>query len=207
MPKDTDTANPAPLGLVGFGLTTVLLSLVNAQLLPAGGEPVVIPLAIAYGGTIQLFAGLLEYREGNTFGTTAFCSYGAFWWWFALLLLLGGNGWLDLADAGTTIGVGLILWGVFTTYMWIATFRLNWALWAVFLTLAVTFYLLGLGDLLGISALGVAGGYVGILTGALAMYTSFGEVVNWSFDGDVVPLGGIPFAGRTSTPRAGRPED
>jgi len=195
MPADTDTANPAPLGLVGFGLTTVLLSLINAHLLPAGGEAVIIPLAIAYGGSIQLFAGLLEYREGNTFGTTAFCSYGAFWWWFALMLLLGGNNWIDLSAAGSTIAVALILWGVFTTYMWIGTFRLNWALWAVFLTLAITFFLLGFGDLLGSQGIATAGGWLGILTGLLAMYTSFGEVVNWSFDGNVVPLGGVPFAG------------
>jgi len=209
MPADTDTANPAPLGLVGFGLTTVLLSLINAHLLPAAGEAVVIPLAFAYGGTIQLFAGLLEYREGNTFGTTAFCSYGAFWWWFGLMLLFGGNGLIDLSSggAGAAIAVGLILWGVFTTYMWIGTFRLNWALWSVFLTLAITFYLLGFGDLLGSPGLSLAGGWVGILTGLLAMYTSFGEVVNWSFDGDVVPLGGVPFAGGARTEAASRAGD
>jgi len=81
-------ANPGPLGLVGFGLTTVLLSLINAHILPHGGEPVVIPLALAYGGLIQLIAGLLEFRTGNTFDMVAFLSYGAFWWWFALLLLM-----------------------------------------------------------------------------------------------------------------------
>ena len=90
-------ANPAALGLVGFGLTTVLLSLVNAGVLPAGGEGVVVPLALAYGGLIQIVAGLLEFRVANTFGMTAFLSYGAFWWWFALLLLFSHNGWIDLA--------------------------------------------------------------------------------------------------------------
>ena len=98
---DTVTANPAPLGLAGFGLTTVLLSSINAGLLPAGGEPVVIPLAIAFGGTAQLIAGIMEFRTGNSFGATAFTSYGAFWWWFALLLLLGGNKLLDLSGAST----------------------------------------------------------------------------------------------------------
>lgn len=201
MPADTDTANPAPLGLVGFGLTTVLLSLINANLLPDAGVVVVLPLAIAFGGTIQLFAGLLEYREGNTFGTVAFCGYGAFWWWFALLELFGLNGIIDTGAQGVTsvIGVTLILWGVFTMYMWIGTFRLNWALWSVFLTLWITFYLLGVGDFFGIEWLVVAGGWVGILTGALAMYTSFGEVTNWAFDETVVPLGGTPLAGRTET--------
>ncbi|MFB6082246.1 MAG: acetate uptake transporter [Halanaeroarchaeum sp.] len=200
MPANTETGNPAPLGLVGFGLTTVLLSLINAGLLPGGGEPVVIPLAMAFGGTMQIIAGIMEYLEGNTFGTVAFSSYGAFWWWFGLLLVFGGNGWVDLANAGSTIGVALLLWGVFTFYMWISTFKLNWALWSVFLTLWITFLLLGLGDL-GFGT-GTLGGYIGILTGLLAMYTSFGEVTNWAFDGTVVPLGGVPFGGGSSSTSA-----
>ncbi len=154
-------ANPAPLGLIGFGLTTVLLSLINAGVLPKAGENVVIPLAMAYGGTIQILAGLLEFRAANTFGMTAFLSYGAFWWWFALLLLLGGNHVLPLDGTGTTIGVALLLWGVFTMYMWIATFRLVRALWWIFLTLWIAFYLLGFGALLGMPALTQFGGWVG----------------------------------------------
>lgn len=190
MPADTDTANPAALGLVGFGLTTVVLSAVNAGLLPAEGAMLVVPLAMAFGGTIQLIAGALEYKEGNTFGMTAFSSYGAFWWWFALLEIFAANGWLTINP--TTLGFALVMWGVFTTYMWVGTFKLNWALWSVFLTLAVTFYLLGVGDMLGLESLIVTGGYVGLLTGLLAMYTSFAEVTNWSFDEEVVPLGGPP---------------
>src|SRR3954451_24397245 len=89
------TANPAALGLVGFGLTTVLLSLINAGILPAGGEGVVMPLALAYGGLIQLIAGVLEVRLSNTFGMTAFLSYGAFWWWFALLQLFAHTHMID----------------------------------------------------------------------------------------------------------------
>ncbi|MFB6124942.1 MAG: acetate uptake transporter [Halanaeroarchaeum sp.] len=200
MPANTSTGNPAPLGLVGFGLTTVLLSTINAGLMPSAGEVVVIPLAFAFGGTMQIIAGILEYREGNTFGTVAFSSYGAFWWWFGLLLIFGGNGWISLEGAGSTIGLALILWGVFTFYMWISTFKLNWALWSVFLTLWITFFLLGLGDL-GFGT-GTYGGYVGILTGLLAMYTSFAEVTNWAFDADVVPIGGTPYAGSTSQTRA-----
>jgi len=190
MPAKTEKANPAPLGLVGFGLTTVLLSMINAHWI--GAEGVVVPLAIAYGGTIQLFAGILEYGNGNTFGVTAFTSYGAFWWWWALLHIFSATGWISLDGAAHTIGWALILWGIFTTYMWIGTFALNRALWWVFLTLAVTFYLLGFGELLGAPALGTLGGWLGIITGLLAMYTSFGEVVNWSFDGNVIPLGGRP---------------
>ncbi len=197
MPADTKTGNPAPLGLVGFGLTTVLLSLINANLLPSDGEVVVIPLALAFGGTIQLLAGMLEYREGNTFGTVAFTSYGAFWWWWGLLVIFGGNGWIDLGGASSTIGAALILWGVFTAYMWISTFKLNWGLWSVFLTLTITFLLLGFGDFLGNSSLGVAGGWVGILTGLLAMYVSFAEVANWTYDREVIPLGGAPLKSKT----------
>ena len=182
-------ANPAPLGLVGFGLTTVLLSLVNAGVLPAGGEQVVLPMALAYGGLIQILAGLLEFRTGNTFGTTAFLSYGAFWWWFALLIMFGSHGVLDLSHAGSTIGVALLGWGVFTFYMWIATFKLSKALWWVFLTLWVTFLLLGFGALLGVHGLHLAGGWLGIVCGLLAMYTSFGLVTNATFGRSVVPLG------------------
>src|SRR5476649_840322 len=96
-------ANPAALGLVGFGLTTVLLSLINAGLLPAGGEPVIFPLAIAFGGTAQMIAGIMEYKVGNTFGATAFTAYGAFWWWFALLLLFNGNHIIDISNGGPTV--------------------------------------------------------------------------------------------------------
>jgi succinate-acetate transporter protein len=182
-------ANPGPLGLVGFGFTTVILSLVNAGVLPKAGEGVIIPLAFAYGGLIQILAGLLEFRTGNTFGTTAFLSYGAFWWWFALLVLLGTKQVLDLSNAGSTIAVTLLVWGVFTLYMWIATFRLTKALWWVFLTLWVTFFLLGFGDLLGVRALTVAGGWLGLVCGLIAMYTSFGLVTNSVFGKQVVPLG------------------
>ncbi|MFC6724274.1 acetate uptake transporter [Halobium palmae] len=195
MPAHTETGDPAPLGLVAFGLTTVLLSLVNAGLLTGDGVVVVVPLAFAFGGTMQILAGIMEYREGNTFGTVAFSSYGAFWWWFGLLELLGVAGVFSLEGLTPVVGVALLLWGVFTTYMWVSTFRLNWGLWSVFLLLAVTFYLLGFGDFLGVDWLVVAGGYVGILTGLAAMYVSFAEVTNWAFDRSVVPLGGTPFPG------------
>jgi len=182
-------ANPGPLGLAGFGFTTVILSLVNAGVLPKEGEVVILPLAFAYGGLIQILAGLLEFRTGNTFGTTAFLSFGAFWWWFALLVFFGTNHMLDLSKAGSTIGVTLVVWGLFTLYMWVATFRLTKALWWVFLTLWVTFFLLGFGDLLGARGLSVAGGWLGLVCGLIALYTSFGLVTNAVFGKAVVPLG------------------
>ena len=164
-------ANPAALGLVGFGLTTVLLSLINAGLLPSGGEPVVFPLAIAFGGTAQIIAGIMEYKVGNTFGATAFTAYGAFWWWFALLLLFAGNHVIDLSGAGPTVGVCLILWGVFTFGLWIA------------------FLLLGVGAALAMPALHMLGGYVGIVCGLLAMYGSFAITTNTTFGRTVIPVG------------------
>ena len=188
----TPAANPAALGLVGFGLTTVLLSLINAGVLPAGGEGVVIPLALAYGGLIQIIAGLFEFRIGNTFGMTAFLSYGAFWWWFALLLIFAHIGVIDISKAGPTVGVALALWGVLTLYLWIGTFRLPRILFAIFLTLWITFALLALGAILAEPGLSKAGGWLGLVCGSLAMYGSFGIVTNATWGRTVVPLGERP---------------
>ena len=190
---DTDTisapANPAALGLVGFGLTTVLLSLINAGVLPAGGEGVVVPLALAYGGLIQLIAGVLEVRVSNTFGMTAFLSYGAFWWWFALLQLFAHTHLIDISAAGPTIGIALLLWGVLTLYLWISTFRLARIVFLIFLTLWPTFLLLGLGAALANPALTHLGGWLGLLCGSLAMYGSFAFVTNATWGREVIPTG------------------
>lgn len=185
-------ANPAALGLVAFGLTTVLLSLVNAGALPAGGEPVVIPLALAFGGLMQIFAGAFEFRLGNTFGMTAFLSYGAFWWWFAFLLLFAHNQWIDISAAGPTVGVALLLWGVLTLYLWISTLRLPKITFLIFLTLWITFAMLGLGAIRGDAGLSHAGGWLGVLCGSLALYASFGIVTNSVFGRSVIPLGERP---------------
>lgn len=189
-------ANPAALGLVAFGLTTVLLSLINAGILPAGGEPVVIPLALAFGGLMQIFAGAFEFRLGNTFGMTAFLSYGAFWWWFAFLLLFAHNHWIDISGAGPTVGAALLLWGVLTLYLWISTFRLPKILFLIFLTLWVTFGLLGLGAIRSDPALSHAGGWLGLICGSLALYGSFGFVTNGVFGRTIVPLGARPVLAR-----------
>ena len=184
-------ANPAPLGLAGFGLTTVVLSCINAGLLK-GDAPtltaVVVPLAFAYGGIAQIIAGILEFRNGNTFGMVAFTSYGLFWWWYAFLLWTVGAGWLKPPAAGA-IGLTLLVWGVFTLYMWIATFRANLGVWSVFLLLWITFFLLAAADLGAGAVWRAAGGWVGLFTGIDALYVSFAEVTNATFNKNVIPLG------------------
>jgi succinate-acetate transporter protein len=184
--------NPAALGLVAFGLTTVLLSLINAGVLPAGGEPVVIPLALAYGGLMQVIAGALEVKTGNTFGMTAFFSYGAFWLWFALLLIFAHTGVIDISKAGPTVGVALLLWGVLTLYLWVSTFRLPKILFFIFLTLWVTFALLGLGAVMAMPELTKAGGWLGLVCGIQAIYGSFALVTNATFGRTVLPMGEKP---------------
>ena len=189
-------ANPAALGLVAFGLTTVLLSLINAGVLPAGGEPVVIPLALAFGGLMQIFAGAFEFKLGNTFGMTAFLSYGAFWWWFAFLLLFAHNHLIDISAAGPTVGAALLLWGVLTLYLWISTFRQSKVVFLIFLTLWVTFGMLGLGAINGNTGLSHAGGWLGIVCGTLALYGSFAIVTNSVFGRTVLPIGEQPVLAR-----------
>lgn len=179
-------ANPAPLGLAGFGLTTVVLSSINAGLMTKEAVAAVVPLAFAYGGAAQIITGILEFANGNTFGTVAFTSYGLFWWWFAFLQWTIGAGWIK-APPAIGVGVTLLTWGVFTFYMWIATFRFNRAVWVIFLLLWITFLLLALKDL-GIDT-GTLGGWVGLATGIAALYTSFAEVTNAAFGRTVVPLG------------------
>ncbi len=181
-------ANPAPLGLVAFGLTTVVLSSINAGLVPKDAEVVVVPLAFAFGGLGQIIAGGMEFRNGNTFGTVAFTSFGLFWWWYAFLQWTIGAGWLKPgANINIGLGVTFFMWGVFTLYMWISTFRSNIGLFLVFLTLWLTFFLLA-GGVLG-GGTGVIGGYMGLASGLLAMYVSFAEVTNATFDRTVIPLG------------------
>lgn len=181
-------ANPAPLGLAAFGLTTVVLSAVNAGIIPAAAEPVVVPLAFAYGGLAQIIAGGMEFRNGNTFGTVAFTSYGLFWWWYALLNWTIGAGWIK-APAGVGVGVTLLMWGVLTLYLWISTFRSTVGLWSVFLLLWITFFLLA-GGAFGLGT-GTIGGLVGLLTGIDAMYVSFAQVTNETFGRVILPLGNM----------------
>jgi succinate-acetate transporter protein len=189
MADEIKPANPAPLGLACFGITTVVLSAINAGLLPPEATPAVVPLAFSFGGFAQIIAGVLEYKNGNTFGLVAFTSYGAFWWWYAFLLWTVGAGWIKPPDP-RGVGVALLMWGVFTLYMWIATFRSNFTLWTIFLLLWITFFLLAGADL----GMGVGwktlGGWLGLATGLDALYLSFAEVTNATFGRKVIGVGG-----------------
>jgi succinate-acetate transporter protein len=177
-------ANPAPLGLLGFAMTTWLLSMHNAGLLPATAMGVILAMAFAYGGTAQFVAGVMEMFKGNTFGFVAFCSYGAFWLTFALLIKFFIAG-----VPGEAIGWYLLIWGVFSLAMWLATFSLNWMLFLIFLVLAITFFLLAFGILAGAPGLTVAGGYAGLITALLAFYLAIAEIINEVRGRTVLPIG------------------
>ncbi len=182
-------ADPAPLGLAAFALTTFFLSFVNAGWVPASVEPVVFGLALAYGGAAQFAAGMWEFAKGNTFGATAFTSYGAFWlsfWW--LTAHLAGYK-IPEADVGKGVGLYLIAWGIFTAYMTVAASRVSGAVLAVFALLTVTFFLLGIGDMSGTENISKLGGYVGILTALAAWYASFAGVTAFTFKRPLVPTG------------------
>lgn len=193
-------ANPAPLGLAGFGLTTVVLSCINAGLLPPAAGSVVVPLAFAYGGIAQIIAGVLEFKTGNTFGMVAFTSYGLFWWWFAFLKWTTGSGWLT-APPASAIAVTLLMWGVFTFLLWLVTFRLSKAVWSIFLLLWVTFFLLAWGDfgyMIGSLRCTVIGGYFGLITGFDALIVAFIEILNATANREVIPLGRPIFQGKVN---------
>lgn len=176
--------NPAPLGLAGFALTTWLLSMINAGWFSGDSMGMVLACALAFGGTAQAIAGIMELPRGNTFGATAFMGYGAFWWSFALFVVF-----LHGKVPGTFVGWYLLLWGVFTFYLWLATFRSPRVLQWLFLLLWITFLLLAAGDGLGMPAAGHAGGYLGIVVAFLALYLSAAEVINEAYGRTVVPIG------------------
>jgi hypothetical protein len=191
-------ADPGPLGLAAFAGTTFMLSLINAGLVgdkthPGGGLlPMVAALALAYGGVAQFVAGLWEFRTGNTFGAVAFCSYGAFWISFYFIVQSVG------ANAGAEVfsGLGLYLWmwGIFTAYMFIASLRTTGAVAIVFLLLAITFIILGIGNSALAGTTNVTngtiklGGYIGIITALAAWYASFAAVINSTFARVLMPV-------------------
>jgi succinate-acetate transporter protein len=180
-------ADPGPLGLAGFALTTFVLSMFNAKLVSSAGEPVVLGLALAYGGIAQLLAGMWEFRTGNTFGAVAFSSYAAFWLSFWALVVFYVPK-IPEADAGHAIGLYLWAWAIFTTYMFVASLRTTAAVALVFLLLAVTFVLLGAGNSGGHENVIKWGGYIGLATAVAAWYASFAAVINSTFGTTVLPV-------------------
>jgi len=180
-------ADPAPLGLAAFALTTFVLSMFNAGLVSDAGEPIVFGLALAYGGLAQLLAGMWEFRTGNTFGAVAFTSYGAFWLSFWAFVQFFEKS-VPKADAGHAVGLFLIAWGIFTAYMFIASLRTTAAVALVFLLLAVTFFLLGIGNAGTHPNIIKAGGWVGLATALAAWYASFAAVTNSTFGRTVLPV-------------------
>jgi uncharacterized protein len=180
-------ADPGPLGLAAFALTTFVLSMFNSGLMSEKGEPIVFGLAFAYGGLAQLLAGMWEFRTGNTFGATAFTSYGAFWISFFVFVTFFAEK-IPPADAGHAVGLYLIAWGIFTAYMFIASLRTTAAIATVFLLLALTFILLGIGDAGGKENITKLGGYVGLATAVAAWYASFAVVTNSTFGRTMLPV-------------------
>ncbi|EZQ01993.1 MULTISPECIES: acetate uptake transporter family protein [Acidianus] len=180
-------ANPAPLGLSGFALTTLVLSIYNSGLLTQG-VGAVLGLAAFYGGLAQLLAGILEWRAGNTFGYVAFFTYGAFWEWYFISAM-------GILPGITNQGVGIVLiaFGIFTLAMWFGTFKSNLGLFTTFLLLWITFFLLGIGTMISNLAVVHAGGYIGILTAIAAWYTGLIQVVAESL-GVKPPLGRAPLS-------------
>jgi len=179
------TANPAPLGLVAFGMTTVLLNLHNAGFFALGS--MILAMGIFYGGLAQVIAGIEEWKKNNTFGATAFTSYGMFWLTLVALLVLPKLGLADASDK-TAMAAYLAMWGIFTLVMFVGTIKANRALQLVFGTLAILFFLLALGDATGNGTITVIAGYEGILCGFLAIYAGLAQVLNEMYKKTVAPL-------------------
>jgi uncharacterized protein len=179
-------ADPGPLGLAAFAMTTFVLSMFNSNLVNGKGVPVVLGLALAYGGIVQLLAGMWEFRNGNTFGAVAFSSFGAFWISFWALEAFYAK---DIAgNAGHAVGLYLWAWAIFTAYMTIAAMRTSGAVLLVFALLTVTFVLLAIGESGAHETVTHWGGYLGLATAAAAWYASFAAVVNSTFGRTIAPV-------------------
>ena len=181
-------ANPAPLGLCAFGTTTVLLNLHNAGIFEMNS--MILAMGIFYGGLAQVIAGIIEAKKNNTFGLTAFTSYGLFWLSLVALIVMPKMGWVTAPSEGAMVAY-LIIWGLFTLLLFFGTLKLNRALQFVFATLTVLFFLLALGDYTGNSALKHFTGYEGIVCGASAIYTGVAGLLNEMFGRTVMPVGAV----------------
>ena len=180
----TKMANPGPLGLLGFGMTTVLLNLHNAGLLPL--SIVIVAMGIALGGLAQIIAGIRELCQGNTFAGTAFTAYGLFWW--SLVLIWVNPTGIENADK-ISMGYYLLLWGIFTAFMFVGTLKHNRATQVVFGSLTVLFILLAVGDFTGNHTITIIAGFEGIFCGLSAIYNAMGQIVNAEYGKTMIPLG------------------
>ena len=184
-----NTGNPAPLGLLGFGMTTVLLNLHNAGFYELNS--MILAMGICYGGVGQIIAGIMEWRKGNSFATTAFVSYGLFWLSLVTLIILTKLGWAA-ASNDMAMAAYLAMWGLFTAVMFIGTLRLNRALQIVFATLTILFFLLAIGDFIAASpGFKHFTGYEGILCGFSAIYAGLAQLLNELSHKIVLPLGPV----------------
>ena len=180
----TNHANPGPLGLLAFGMTTVLLNLSNAGIIPF--SIVIVAMGIALGGLAQIIAGVRELCQGNTFGGTAFTAYGLFWWSFVLIKINPFN----TADADAqSLAWYLLLWGIFTLFMFIGTLKHNRATQVVFGSLTVLFFLLAISDFTGNHTIHTIAAYIGIFCGLSAIYNSVGQILNAEYGKTILPLG------------------
>ena len=182
--KDT-TANPAPLGLLAFGMTTVLLNLHNAGLFPL--DTMILAMGIFYGGLAQVTAGIMEWKKNNTFGTTAFLSYGFFWLTLVGLLVMPVLGWGTTPEVSAMVAY-LVMWGIFTGVMFFATLKINRALQVVFATLTILFFMLAIADATGSTLVKQVAGYEGIICGLSAVYTGLAQVLNEVYRRTILPI-------------------
>ncbi len=183
-----NSANPAPLGLFGFGMTTVLLNLHNAGIYEMNS--MILAMGIFYGGIAQIIAGILESKKNNTFGMTAFISYGFFWLTLVGLIVMPKLGWVAASSENAMIAY-LIMWGIFTFLLFIGTLRISKALQFVFATLTILFFLLAAGDATGNAALKTFTGYEGIICGLSAIYTAIATLLNEVYGKVVLPVGQV----------------
>jgi succinate-acetate transporter protein len=183
---ETKLANPAPLGLMGFGMTTVLLNIHNAGFFPLGS--MILAMGLCYGKIAQVIAGILEFKKGNTFGLTAFTSYGFFWISLVTLIVMPKLGLVE-APAPEFMGCYLAMWGIFTAYMFIGTLKANRALQTIFGSLTLLFFLLAADHFKSTELLGHIAGWEGIFCGASAIYLAMAEVLNEQFGRTVLPIG------------------
>ncbi|AOU98778.1 hypothetical protein BI364_13100 [Acidihalobacter yilgarnensis] len=183
------TANPAPLGLMAFGMTTVLLNLHNAGFIAL--DTMILAMGIFYGGIAQVIAGLMEWKKQNTFGTVAFTSYGFFWLTLVALIVMPKMNVGVAATNAHDLGVYMLMWGLFTAIMFVPTLRINRALQVVFATLTVLFLLLAAAEFTGNKAIATFAGYEGIVCGLSAMYASMAQIWNEVFGREIAPIGTV----------------